>query len=419
MLQKKGLKMFPEKNRTRTSKYRMAIIAPGSLPVPAIEGGAVENLIDVFLKDIYQNTMYEVDVFSVSDNLAAERVYCDINITYYQFPKKNVRYSILNRIIWKFLPWLRYSWYLNPVLNIIKKSINNYDVILVENQVQFMPVIKRVAHCPVCLHLHNKDWRIPSWACRNLAKQADLILAVSEFVKNYVKQWHPQANVKVVHNGINTNIFIPQENNIRNEIRKKYGISQDAFVIGYAGRLCLEKGVRELLDAFIQFPKSQNLCLLIMGSSWFGKTIDDHFIEELKTIAQKSCNPIIFTGYLLNKDVALIESALDLMVVPSLCDDAFPLSVLEAMSCGLPIIATKSGGIPEAVNEECAFVVERDEKLSDNIKNYIDFLSGNPSVCIKMGCEARIHAQKNFSAECYVEKMKKAIFAELIEDSQK
>ena len=58
----------------------------------------------------------------------------------------------------------------------------------------------------------------------------------------------------------------------------------------------------------------------------------------------------------------------DISVIPSLCEDAAPLVAVEAMASGLPLIVTKSGGIPEYVSRKCALILEKDNQLIPNLQ---------------------------------------------------
>ena len=74
--------------------------------------------------------------------------------------------------------------------------------------------------------------------------------------------------------------------------------------------------------------------------------------------------------------------------------EGFPRSILEAMSCGLAVIASDVGGIKEAVDENCGILVKRGDK--EGIKNALERLIKNPSLIKKMGEKAKEKVKKEF-----------------------
>ena len=103
---------------------------------------------------------------------------------------------------------------------------------------------------------------------------------------------------------------------------------------------------------------------------------------------------VIFTGFIHNTELPNIHSAADIAVVPSIMNDSAPLVVLEYMASGLPLITTESGGIPELIDNECAIVVKRDEKIIRNLKEAIELLKDNIDLRKKMAEKAYARGQK-------------------------
>ena len=73
---------------------------------------------------------------------------------------------------------------------------------------------------------------------------------------------------------------------------------------------------------------------------------------------------------------ALYEMA-DVCVLPSIWDDPAPLAVIESLVSGKPLITTRSGGIPEYANDDCAIILERDNQLVDHLAQAMVELAGN------------------------------------------
>ena len=129
------------------------------------------------------------------------------------------------------------------------------------------------------------------------------------------------------------------------------------------------------------------------------KTTD--FDYELEELAKDVQDRIKFTGYIENNELYKIHNISDIAVVPSMWEELFGLVVVEAMSSGLPLIVTKSGGIPEIVDEECAFILEKDESLINNLAEKIDYLVENPEIREKMGLHGKENSKK-FGMEHYM-----------------
>jgi glycosyltransferase involved in cell wall biosynthesis len=84
-------------------------------------------------------------------------------------------------------------------------------------------------------------------------------------------------------------------------------------------------------------------------------------------MAEKAGERIIFTGFVNYKDMPALYAMADVCVLPSIWDDPAPLAVIEAMTSGRPLITTRSGGIPEYADKNCAVILERDANLVTNL----------------------------------------------------
>ena len=165
--------------------------------------------------------------------------------------------------------------------------------------------------------------------------------------------------MEVLYNGIETDVY-------QLRCRKK---NNKSVVIGFIGRLTAAKGVDKLLDAFIEIKKAHidwDLSLRIIGGSAFKGGLENEFTTMLKEKARPYERMVTFTGYIDHKYMAKEIAKCDVVVAPSQCNDALPLSVAEAMACGCLVVATEIGGIPEIQNDKRYLV-----KPSDN---YVDAL---------------------------------------------
>jgi len=178
-------------------------------------------------------------------------------------------------------------------------------------------------------------------------KEADKIIAVSNATKNYVVSLGAKAsNVEVLHNGVDLKRFRPMPK-VKEEMRRKLGIPQDAIVVLTVRRLVYKNGVDTLIDsANIAVKKNPKIVFLVVGKGPDMGSVQMQ-IEQLG-IEQN----LRLTGFVPDQDLHLYYNTADLFALPSKSGEGLPLVALEAMSCGLPVIATNVGGISEIMEDD-------------------------------------------------------------------
>lgn len=376
---------------------KVVIIAPGSLPIPAKEGGAVETLIDVILSYL-KKSEHEAYVFSGSINIKHDISFSDGNIHYFQ--KKQIVLSSmgLKRVLNRINPNYMYESYLRYIVR--ELSCIEYDCILVENRPLFIDYLYKHTSKPIYLHMHNDP--IPGY--RGLLPRIDIhckkIITVSKYIENCILRDYPSANTCVVHNGVSEIEFQKERDPERSSIiRDRYNLRQDEIVICFTGRLLPQKGVLELIKAYSNLKTNLNIVLLIIGATWFGSNTTDKYTEEVKLAASVCKNRISFTGYIDHHEVSEVESIANIAVMPSIWEEPFALSILEAMSSGLAVITTTSGGTPEMFDEGSGILIDRDDKLVDNLTNALSILINNEGMRNDMGRNARARIENIFNQD--------------------
>lgn len=374
------------------------IIAPGFLPVPAIEGGAVETLIDCFIK-YEQNSSNHIYVFSGSTHLQKNIVQSVNNITYFQFKIKKNKRNIIHRIRNHFNPNYEYRGYLNYIKNKIKPI--DFDCIIIENRPLFVDAINKITDKTIFLHMHNDS--IPGY--RGYLPSIDkksVVITVSKYIENCIKRDYPNSVTRVLYNGISLDRFHHvYDTSNRARIRKNYSIRENDIVIVFSGRISKEKGILELLYAYSNLPFSENLVLLIIGASWFNSDETNDFTKTIQDVSRKCKNRIIFTGFIKNALVAEVESVSDIAVLPSIWEEPFALSVLEAMASELAVVTTYSGGLPEMFNESCGVLLHKENHLIQNLTSVLNELISNPDKRMHLGKNARKQVELLFNEKTY------------------
>jgi len=183
-------------------------------------------------------------------------------------------------------------------------------------------------------------------------KEADKIIAVSNATKNYVLSLGAKPEkVKVLHNGVDLVRFRPLAGK-REEMRRKLGISQNSIVVLTVRRLVYKNGIDTLIEsANIAVKKNPKIVFLVVGK---GPDLNNVQIK-IKQLGIE--NNFRFTGFVKDEDLPFYYNAADFFALPSKSGEGLPLVALEAMACGLPVIATNVGGISEILMEDYGKIV--------------------------------------------------------------
>jgi sugar transferase (PEP-CTERM/EpsH1 system associated) len=254
-------------------------------------------------------------------------------------------------------------------------------------------LLGRLAGVPVIVaheHWSTKASR-EVWVDRALYRLSDRILVPSAASKEMVikAEGIPANRIDVVYNGVDTAIF--GQSGGRKEVRSELNIPADATVLGIVGRLSEEKGgVDVLIRAVARLSKTNpNLRLLVVGDGPLRSSL------EALAVGSAPSGTFIFTGT--RNDVAHLLSAMDLFVLPSL-NEALPIVVLEAMAAGLPVIATRVGGVPEIVDhEKTGLLVQPGSE--DALHSALDRLISDPDLREQLAQAGRERVAADFTIE--------------------
>jgi glycosyltransferase involved in cell wall biosynthesis len=173
---------------------------------------------------------------------------------------------------------------------------------------------------------------------------ADKIIAISNATRDYVLSLGANpSKIEVIYNGVDVERFKPAPT-MRAEVRKKLGIPNDAIVVATVRRIVYKNGVDTLLEcARIALSKNPRLIFLVMGKG-------PDFSEMQDRVRQFGMEKnFLLVGFVSDEHLPSYYNAADFFVLPSKSGEGLPLVALEAMACGLPIIATDVGGIGEVL----------------------------------------------------------------------
>jgi len=200
----------------------------------------------------------------------------------------------------------------------------------------------RLARAPVVCHL--RSYQHKAWT-RRASDWVDLFIAVSESTRRqWVSDGLDVAKVEVVPNGIDPREYPVGGEDERRYAREALGLPPEAFVALYCGRLDEEKGLEVLLEAWRRLGlRPGEGRLVILGDPPPGAD-PERYHEHLKRLAPPGCLWLPAA-----RDVVGPLHAADVVVLPSF-EEAFGRVIIEAMSTGRPVIASRVGGIPEVLD---------------------------------------------------------------------
>lgn len=393
---------------------KVLFITVGYLPMPPVEGGAVENLINLFLVNNEIKEDHEITVYSCNSEKAS---YATLNYKKSKFKYVNTKslFFKFSRLTSYFSNFITRHYKGNSFIKLVKKNIlienNLHDIMIIENRPEYIIPLKKIFENKIVLHLHNDYIYQDISNGKKIIDLYDEVFAVSDYIKERVQTVESLTPVRTLYNGIDTSKFDKElyKEEIR-FIKEKYSIQEDEVIILYTGRLNKSKGVKELIEAFVAMPSNIRSRLIIVGSSVYGKNKKDSYLALLKKISNSRSKDVIFTGYIDYEKIPIYYSMAHIGVVPSILPEAFALSVVEHLASSNPVITTMVGGIANIVNPECAIIVNPCvEKLSESIKDALIYLCSNEIIRNNMGLAAKKTAGQ-FSQNKYYENFNKLIY---------
>lgn len=210
---------------------------------------------------------------------------------------------------------------------------------------------KWIDGCGHCPQLHEKPaslfldntrylWRKKKKMFTSIPNMT--IVTPSNWLKDLVKQsFFKDYPVKVINNGINLDLFKPEES----DFREKHNIQNSFIILGVAARWPMRKG----LDVFIRLAKElpDKFKIVMVGTNdETDKLLPENILSIHKTFNQQQ--------------LVEIYTAADLFITPTR-EDNFPTVNIEALACGTPVLTYRTGGSPEIINEKCGSVVEKND----------------------------------------------------------
>jgi starch synthase len=249
-------------------------------------------------------------------------------------------------------------------------------------------------------------YRLSSWIEKTAYESADAVIAVSAGMRRDILRSYPRLDadrVRVVHNGIDVEAWRPTQNP---ELLERWGITEHVPTLVFVGRITRQKGLPYLLEAVTLLPDGVQV-VLCAGAPDTPELMAE--VEASVARLQQSRKGVVWIpDHLPRHELAAILSAATVFVCPSIYE---PLGIvnLEAMACGIPVVGTATGGIPEVVADgETGWLVPIDQRQDgtgtpvdparfvSDLAHTLTVALADPAQAHAMGIAARERARIHF-----------------------
>lgn len=393
----------------------------GCYPVPASKGGAVSTLVELLVEGNEKKQLINMTVVSYYDKKALElsKKYPHIHFVWVRIPWL---VKMLDKILYSFVSsctHIKASSFKSMVSLMyytVKSSFlirrRKDDIVVLEHNIPMVWMIKlsnfkgRYFH-----HLHNIP-RTKAKCKSGLARCSDFLCISQYMVDDIMSNQNPlgpvpKDKIKLLFNSIDTSLFHPIDISELSLSKASFGISDSSKIILFTGRITWEKGIDKILEAF-DYIQSANVELLIVGDMNMNRKEKSPYSQRLLSMSKKHESKIHFTGYIAHNKLPELYNLADIAVLPSMWEEPAGLTMIEAMACGTPVITTRSGGIPEYV-DDAAVVLDRDQRLSQNIAKSVDLLLRDKRMYDDYSLRGIKRIQSHFSSEDYIDRFVKLI----------
>ncbi len=211
-------------------------------------------------------------------------------------------------------------------------------------------------------------------------------LAVSDFTSRWNETCYqmPAGSIKTLYNGVDAETFAP--------LSRRPTASP---VINYFGKLDRNKAPDVLLKACLRLAaRTQKFSVQIIGRKLCDREESDTYTRELQEIGARLSQRGVtcrFPGWINRERLPQVLNAADINVTPSRWDEAFGLTTLEAMACGLAAVGSRTGGTPEVIGN-AGFLFEREDDAA--LADILERLVCDDTLRAEYGRRARARAEQ-------------------------
>jgi glycosyltransferase involved in cell wall biosynthesis len=246
---------------------------------------------------------------------------------------------------------------------------------------------------------------------RALARWTTALVAVSPEVRDDLVALGvaPASKFTVVRLGIELEQRVGSGEEARAQMRSRLGLGRDAFLVGWVGRMTAVKRTNDVLEAFrrlVDQGVEASLCLIGDGP--------DREELERRAHALGIVQRCLFVGY--QEDVGSFYEAIDVLLLPS-ANEGTPVSVIEALAAGRPVVATRVGGVPDVVRDGIdGFLVDAGDV--DALASRLAELAADPARRAEMGEAGRSRVLGRYAVDRLVDDVDRLYQALLQSETQ-
>lgn len=281
-----------------------------------------------------------------------------------------------------------------PFRNLIKRSdphiIHIHSPIVLGNMAQILagglrkPVIATNHYLPINFSpslrndtLISKPFNLITYSYLvNFCNRCEYVTAPTQTALNLLYEHGLKAPAQAISNGIDLKRFSPGPRN--ESLRERFKLPADRPLILHVNRLSEEKRIDVLIDAAAKMTSNAHIAITSTGPAE----------AELRAQVQRLNlqDRVSFLGYVRDSDLVSLYRLADIFTIPSEAD-LQSLATMEAMACGLPVIAANAYALPELVhNEENGFLFQPGN--SEEMARYLDTLISDPQLRQQMGAKS-------------------------------
>jgi len=319
----------------------------------------------------------------------------------------------------RYFPYiLRYGtmFFTPSMFNSIRDEVKEFDVIHIHDARCFQSAVtayySQVYNVPIVYQPHGsfKSYShggflrflsrgfIDKLYAERIFRKANRIIALNQTeAALYRSMGMREEKIEIIPNGIDLTEY--SDLPLRGSFKEKYNIPLETPLILYLGRIHKIKGINILVKAFAKvIEKVDNVKLVIVGP-------DDGYLEEIQVLINnlEIEKNILITGPLYGKEKLEAYVDADVYVLPSIYE-TFPMSVLEAYSCGKPVIASRVGGLKDLVIDGVTGLLFESENNEQLVESLLSILNNNARA-EKMGAKGIEFVEENFTIEKVVDRL--------------
>lgn len=362
------------------SRNRIAIVTPGSFPIPSGNSSSVEQVVEKLSEELSK----QVKVIVLGRKATYQAV-------------KEKRQGVLY-IRSRARRSMGYIRFVGKRLLKLKP-----DFIQVDNRPRYVRYLRRrLPKARIVLVLHSTCFTTKPHISRKelvrCLKCANRIVVNSTSLRSELLSAAPMLEKRVVveHLGVDINRFTSRWSSEGKEQRllfmKKLGIENRKIIL-YAGRLIKKKGVHHLLHAMHAIREQcPEALLLVVGSAYYGSHRVTPYVRELHRLGAEMPAHVTFIPYVPHQDMPGWYQLADVIAVPSY-NEAFGLVNIEAMAVGVPVVGTNAGGLQEIIESGMTGYLVEPDRIEQELADCLIRILKDPGLQRCMGEQgiARVH----------------------------